>query len=54
MRKLLFGLSALTLAVASAAAAQDPGPAAPVQYEVAFSNATHREAQITAIFRKVP
>ncbi|MCY1648540.1 M61 family metallopeptidase [Caulobacter sp. SL161] len=54
MRKLLLGLSALTLATASAAAAQDPGPAAPVQYEVAFPNATHREARITATFRKVP
>jgi predicted metalloprotease with PDZ domain len=53
MRKLLFGLSALAL-VATSASAQDPGPAAPVQYDVAFPNAAHREAKITATFRKVP
>ena len=53
MRKFLFGLSALAL-VATSASAQDPGPAAPVQYDVAFPNAAHREAKITATFRKVP
>ncbi|HEU0066437.1 MAG TPA: PDZ domain-containing protein [Sphingomonas sp.] len=32
----------------------DPGPAAPVQYDVSFDNAVHHEARITATFRDVP
>jgi predicted metalloprotease with PDZ domain len=34
--------------------AQDPGDAAPVQYDVSFPNAVHHEAQVTATFRGVP
>jgi len=33
--------------------AQDPGAAAPVQYDVSFPNAVHHEAQVTATFRNV-
>ena len=34
--------------------AGDPGEAAPVAYDVSFSNAVHHEAQVTATFRGVP
>lgn len=46
---------AQTFAEAEAAQrAQDPGAAAPVQYDVSFPNAVHHEAQVTATFRGVP
>jgi predicted metalloprotease with PDZ domain len=49
------GAQAQTAAQAIAAQqAQDPGSAAPVQYDVSFPNAVHHEAQITATFRQVP
>jgi len=51
----LIGAAALALA-ATAARAQgerDPGPDAPVQYDVSFPNAVHHEAQITATWRHV-
>lgn len=54
MRKSLMGLAGLALFAAGGAAAQDPGPEAPVQYDVAFENARHHEAQITATYRSVP
>ena len=54
MRKSLFGLAGLAFFVAAAAAAQDPGTGAPVQYEVSFDNARHHEAQIVATYRGVP
>ena len=54
MRKSLFGLAGLAFFVAGAAAAQDPGAGAPVQYEVSFDNARHHEAQIVATYRGVP
>ena len=54
MRKSLFGLAGLAFFVAAAAAAQDPGAGAPVQYEVSFDNARHHEAQIVATYRGVP
>ncbi len=34
--------------------ASDPGPAAPVRYEVRFPNAVHHEARITATWSNVP
>ncbi|MCP3736461.1 PDZ domain-containing protein [Sphingomonas sp. RP10(2022)] len=34
--------------------AQDPGEAAAVRYDVAFPNAVHHEAQVTATFVRVP
>ncbi|MBM6575404.1 M61 family metallopeptidase [Microvirga sp. SRT01] len=43
-----------TAQVASPVTARDPGPAAPVQYDVAFPNAVHHEARITATWRNVP
>ena len=54
MLKSLFGLAGLAFFVAAAAAAQDPGAGAPVQYEVSFDNARHHEAQIVATYRGVP
>jgi predicted metalloprotease with PDZ domain len=55
MRKSVAGLAGLVLfAAASAACAQDPGPSAPVQYEVSFENAAHHEARIIATYREVP
>ncbi|WP_454718240.1 M61 family metallopeptidase [Caulobacter segnis] len=53
MRKVLFGLSGLAL-LATTAHAADPGPNAPVQYEVSFENAAHHEAQVTATYRGAP
>jgi predicted metalloprotease with PDZ domain len=53
MRKVLFGLSGLAL-FATTALAADPGPNAPVQYEVSFENAAHHEAQVTATYRGAP
>ncbi|MCU6455330.1 PDZ domain-containing protein [Sphingomonas sp. A2-49] len=48
--------TAATLAAQAMAAQQagDPGAGAPVQYDVAFPNAVHHEAQVTATFRGVP
>lgn len=55
MRKSLFGLTGLALVMmASGAAAQDPGPNAPVSYEVSFENAQHHEAKIVATYRDAP
>ncbi len=50
------GQTAPSLAAKAIAAqqAQDPGTAAPVQYDIAFPNAVHHEAQVTATFRQVP
>ncbi|MGP7794741.1 M61 family metallopeptidase [Sphingomonas sp. CLY1604] len=44
----------LAAAALRAQQAQDPGAAAPVQYDVSFPNAVHHEAQVTATFRGVP
>ena len=48
-------LAALALWGATPAAAQghDPGPDAPVQYDVSFPNAVHHEARIVATWRHV-
>ena len=57
MRKVLFGLSGLALFATTAPVAAmpaDPGPNAPVQYEVSFENAAHHEAQVTATYRGAP
>lgn len=60
MRKSLFGLTGLALvlmasgAAAQGFAAQDPGPNAPVSYEVSFDNAQHHEAKIVATYRDAP
>lgn len=54
MRNSLISLASLTLLFASEAMAQDPGASAPVQYEVAFDNASHHEAQISATYANVP
>lgn len=54
MRNSLISLASLTLLLASEAMAQDPGASAPVQYEVAFDNASHHEAQISATYANVP
>jgi predicted metalloprotease with PDZ domain len=51
--QLTLGLVA-SLALAGAAFAQDPGPNAPVQYEVTFENARHHEAHVVATWRGVP
>ncbi|PZQ54928.1 MAG: hypothetical protein DI570_22540 [Phenylobacterium zucineum] len=52
MRTMWSGLAGLVLAAAGGQAlAQDPGAAAPVQYEISFANAAHHEAQVTATFR---
>lgn len=53
MRKVLIGLTGLACS-ATAALAADPGPNAPVQYEVSFENAAHHEAQVTATYRGAP
>ena len=54
MRNSLIGLAGFALFSAGGAMAQDPGANAPVHYDVAFDNARHHEAQITATYRKVP
>lgn len=54
MRKSVAGLAGLLLFTAGAAAAQDPGANAPVQYEVSLENAGHHEARIQATYRGVP
>lgn len=56
MRRILFGLPGLALVATRALSAtpQDPGPNAPVQYEVSFENAAHHEATIVATFRGAP
>ncbi|RAK58050.1 M61 family metallopeptidase [Phenylobacterium deserti] len=69
MRNLFFGAAVACLLAASGvqaqdpapgslgaqvAAARDPGAGAPVQYEIAFDNAAHHEAQVTATWRGVP
>ncbi|NQE62603.1 M61 family metallopeptidase [Caulobacter sp. RHG1] len=60
MRKSLFGLTGLALvmmasgAAAQGSGAQDPGPKAPVSYEVSFDNAQHHEAKIVATYRDAP
>jgi predicted metalloprotease with PDZ domain len=46
------GLAAL--AIATSAAAQDPGASAAVQYEISFDNAGHHEAQVSATWRQAP
>ena len=53
MRGWLGGVAALAL-MAGVARAQDPGAAAPVQYDISFENAAHNEAQVTATFRGAP
>lgn len=45
---------AVAVLAAGAAQAQDPGPDAPVHYDVSFDNAAHHEARIVATFRGVP
>jgi len=47
-------VSDLAAKALAAQQAGDPGVAAPVQYDVAFPNAVHHEAQVTATFRQVP
>ena len=54
MRNSLISLASLTLLLANEAMAQDPSAGAPVQYEVAFDNASHHEAQISATYANVP
>lgn len=55
MKTIWTGLAGLMLAIAGGEAlAQDPGPAAPVQYDISFANAAHHEAQVTATFRGAP
>ena len=41
-------------ATAQPVAEGDPGPTAPVQYDIAFANAQHHEAKVTATWRAVP
>ncbi|WP_066799952.1 M61 family metallopeptidase [Sphingomonas soli] len=53
MRRFLT-LSCLLLATtAHAQQARDPGPDAPVSYELSFDNAAHREANIAVTYRKL-
>lgn len=52
MRKLPLGF-ALLVFCAGGAAAQGPGRASPVQYDVSFPNAVHHEARITVTYREV-
>jgi len=52
MLAFLVGAAANAL-VAVSALAHDPGPEAPVQYDVAFDNARHHEARITVTYRRL-
>lgn len=54
MRKSVAGLAGLWMLTAGAAAAQDPGASAPVQYAVSFENAAHHEAKIAVTYKGVP
>lgn len=52
---MISGLTGLAMGgMLAGAALQDPGAAAPVQYDMSFENARHHEAQVTVTYRQVP
>ncbi len=54
MSRLLIAAACFATPAAAQIKARDPGSAAPVQYDVAFPNAVHHEARITATWHNVP